>query len=95
MPSKTTRTANARALTRQQLDFCRSLSSFRKFVEARPDKDRVGLLLDDSRFRDFLVERLEELDGANACFAAVVRALFALTKDLPSVPFGKQVRLLF
>ena len=92
-PSLLRSPSSARTLTRNQLDLCRSLPSFRAYVEAKPDKDRVGLLVDDARCREFVEEGLEALKEAGGSFAAAVRALYAVTKDLPSCPFGKQVNL--
>ncbi len=72
------------------LDHCRSLPSFRRFVE-EDVAGRAKLLLDDEAFARELDSRLDELDVATARFSRMSGALYGLTADLPGAPLGRQL----
>ena len=83
-----------RLLTEDQLDRCRALKTFRRYVEADPAA-RAALLSDSSAFRAFLADSLDRLDVAAARFGVFVACLHAVARDLPGAPFGKHLHSVY
>ncbi len=84
------RTNTLRNLTGEQLDQCRSLKSFRRYVEADPRK-WATLLVNDAALIMFLDTALVHLESVAARFNVYVSCLHAVSKDLPGTPFGRHV----
>jgi hypothetical protein len=80
------------ALTGRELDRCRALASFRRFVEKDVARRKV-YLTDDVLFKEMLVDCLDALDDEAERFVAFVSGLHVLTRDLPGRPLGRQVSL--
>ena len=83
---------NIQKLPSSNLDMCRSLKSFRHYVEGDV-KERAVLLTDDRKFRKFLTESLRKLDETTERFKLLVLCLNELVKNLPGKPYGTQVSM--
>ena len=71
-----------RLLTEDQLDRCRALKTFRRFVEADPAA-RASLLTDSSGFRAFLADSLDRLVHSEY-FASEITEIALL--EIPNQP---------
>ena len=80
-------------MTTKQLDLCRSLPSFRRYVEF-DIKRNADLLINDSKFKEFLEECLQNIDLQTQRVNVIAQFLFELGKELPGAPLGKQVEYL-
>jgi len=72
------------------MDRCRSLPSFRRYVEENP-QERARLLLDDKAFAAAMAQGIERVDQHSAIFHLLTCCLHGFVKDLPGCPLGKQL----
>lgn len=79
-------------LSPKELDRCRSLPSFRRYVEEKV-QERAVLLLNDDQFKIVLWTLWQDLEDATMRIDTLSKFIFELTKDLPGQPLGKQVCL--
>lgn len=83
------------SLTHTQLELCRSLKSFRRYVESLPPQEQRALLLDDKHAKGVLNDLLEIVYEYHKNFFPVLKCLHHLTSRLPHAPLGRKLRELY
>ncbi|CAL8296241.1 unnamed protein product [Arctogadus glacialis] len=83
---------NTTQLSHRGLESVRQLASFRRYVEQQQPQEQVALLTSDQHMKETCKKLLKDLHKYHKNYYPVLRCLHALTRSLPRVPLGKQIR---